>query len=84
MNARNPAQLIPGWVKLAAALILLVGLLLGGILAVAPAIPVQALNAAPQITAPRTPLSSGVNGTLASFTALFPEFYTVDLPVLMK
>lgn len=82
MNARNPVQLIPGWVKLAAALILLAGLLLGGILA--PAIPVQALNAAPQITAPRGPLTRGVNGTLASFTALFPEFYTVNIPVLMK
>ena len=82
MSARKAVQHINGWVKLAAALILLVGLLLGGILAAPTAFPVQALNAQPQVTAPRGPLSSGVNGTLASFTALIPQIYTINLPII--
>jgi hypothetical protein len=83
MSTGKMVQRIPGWVKLAATLILLAGLLLGGILAAPPA-PVQALNASPQITAPHGPASSGVNGTLASFTALFPQIFTVNLPFVTR
>jgi hypothetical protein len=83
MSTGKKVQLIPGWVKLAAALILLAGLLLGGILA-APAAPVQALNALPQITAPHAPASSSVNGTLASFTALFPQIFTTNFPYVAR
>ncbi len=83
MSAGKAVQHFPGWVKLAATLILLSGLLLGGILA-APAVSVQALNAQPQAIAPHIPASSGVNGTLASFTALIPQVYTVNLPFLTR
>ncbi len=84
MSAGKAVLHIPGWVKLAAALILLAGLLLGGILAAPNVTPAQALNAPPQITAPRSPVSSGVNGTLASFTALIPQIYFSNLPLVVR
>jgi hypothetical protein len=83
MNTGKTGHHISGWVKLAATLILLSGLLLGGILAT-PAVSVQALNAQLQLTAPHSPASIGVNGTLASFTALFPQFYIINLPFLVR
>jgi uncharacterized membrane protein len=83
MSSGKKVQRIPGWAKLAATLILLAGLLLGGILT-APNASVQALNAPPQVTAPHSPASSGVDGTLASFTALFPQIFTVNLPFLVR
>ena len=83
MNAGKEIPSIPGWVKLAAALILLASLLLGGILAAPFPVPVQALNF-PQIDAPHVSTSSGVNGTLASFTALIPEIFTVRLPFVER
>jgi hypothetical protein len=84
MSAGKAVQHMRGWVKLAAALILLAGLLLGGILAVPAAVPVQALNAPPQLIAPQGPASEGINGTLASFTALIPEIFTTNLPIIMR
>jgi hypothetical protein len=83
MNSGKKVQHIPSWVKLAATLILLAGLLLGGILA-APNAPVRAFNAQPQITAPHGPAAKGVNGTLASFTALFPQTFTVNFPFVVR
>ena len=75
---------IPGWAKLAAVLILLVSLLLGGILAPAPA-PVQALNMQLQVTSPLSSSSTiGVNGTLASFTALIPLSYLNYMPLISR
>ena len=84
MNAREKSPHIPGWVKVTAALILLTGLLLGGILAAPGVHPVQALNAFPQINAPQSAASAGVNGTLASFTALIPQFFSNYLPFMAK
>jgi hypothetical protein len=84
MNAPNAVQHIPGPVKLAAALILLAGLLLGGILAAPAPAPVQALNAPPQVTAPLNPTSTAVNGTLASFTALIPQFFSSYMPLVSR
>jgi hypothetical protein len=83
MNAGKEIPSIPGWVKVAAVLILLASLLLGGILAAPFPVTVQALNF-PQIDAPHVSTSSGVNGTLASFTALIPEFFTVHLPIVER
>jgi len=83
MNAGKEIPSLPGWVKVAAALILLVSLLLGGILAAPAPIPVQALNF-PQIEAPHVSTSSGVNGTLASFTALIPEMFTIRVPIVER
>jgi hypothetical protein len=84
MNAGKAIQHTSGWVKLAGALILLVGFLLGGILSTPPAAPVQALNPPSQVAAPLGAISNGVKGTLASFTALIPEFYATDLPLVIK
>ncbi len=84
MSAGKSVPHIHGWVKLAAALILLTGLLLGGILAAPGVSRVQALNPLPQITAPRSLTSSGVNGTLASFTALIPQIYAINLPFVAR
>jgi len=83
MNAGKEVPSIPGWVKMAAVLILLASLLLGGILAAPSPVSVQALNF-PQIDAPHVSTSSGANGTLASFTALIPEFFTVRLPIVER
>ena len=83
MNAGKEVPSIPGWIKVAAALILLACLLLGGILAAPSPVPVQALNF-PQIEAPHASTSSGVTGTLASFTALIPEIFTVRLPFVER
>ncbi len=83
MNAKKEVPSIPDWVKVAAVLILLVSLLLGGILAAPSPAPVQALNF-PQIDAPHVSTSSGANGTLASFTALIPEIFTVRLPIVER
>jgi hypothetical protein len=80
----NATPLISGWMKVTAALILLAGLLLGGILAAPGIHPVQALNTFPQISAPHSTNSTGVNGTLASFTALIPELFPNYLPFLSK
>ncbi len=83
MNAGKEVPYIPGWVKAAAVLILLASLLLGGILAAPSPVSVQALNF-PQTDAPQVSTSSGVNGTLASFTALIPEIFTVRLPIVER
>jgi hypothetical protein len=79
MNAGKEVPNIPRWVKAAAVLILLASLLLGGILAAPSPLSVQALNF-PQTDAPHVSTSSGANGTLASFTALIPEIFTLQLP----
>ena len=84
MNDRKESPHIPGWVKVSAALILLAGLLLGGILAGPGGHPVQALDAFPQISAPQSAASTGVNGTLASFTAMIPEVFSNYLPLVAK
>ena len=83
MNTGKELSFIPRWVKAAAVLILLASLLLGGILAAPSPIPVQALNF-PQIDAPHVSTSSGMNGTLASFTALIPEIFMVRLPIVER
>jgi hypothetical protein len=84
MNAREESPHIPGWVKVTAALILLAGLLLGGILAAPGVHPVQALDAFPQVSAPQGATSTGINGTLASFTAMIPEVFPIYLPLVTK
>ncbi len=85
MKANRAVHLIPGWAKLAAVLILLVSLLLGGILGTPSPGAVLALNTPLQVTAPRALSSSiGVNGTLASFTALISPYYLSFFPHLSK
>jgi len=84
MNASIKSPHIPGWVKVTAALIVLTGLLLGGILAAPVVKPVQAQYAFPQIRAPQSPTSTGVNGTLASFTALIPQSFSSFFPYMAK
>ena len=84
MNARSEIPHIPGWVKLVAALILLAGLLLGGALSNPAVLPVQAFNPAGQIAAPGSPSLGSVDGTLASFTALIPQFTMTYLPFLVR
>ena len=70
-------------VSVVVALLLVAGLLLTSVL-LPPlgAPPVHALNA-PSGAAPLAPSASGVNGTLASFTALIPEMLTVNLPIIV-
>jgi hypothetical protein len=84
MNARKAAPLTSGWVKLAAALILLAGMLLGGILAAPEPLSVQAINAPSQADVSREAISNGVKGTLASFTALIPQNFMTNLPFLTR
>ena len=68
---------------LAVALLLVEGLFLASVLLPPIATPVHALNA-PSTTAPQAPNPKGVNGTLASFTALIPELMTVYLPSVLR
>jgi hypothetical protein len=69
-------------VVIAVALLLAAGLLLTSVLLPPLAAPAHALNA-PSVAAPQAPGSNGVNGTLASFAALFPEIVTVNLPIIV-
>lgn len=39
---------------------------------------------APEAIASQASLSNGVKGTIASFAALFPNFVTVNLPIIMR
>jgi hypothetical protein len=68
---------------IAVALLLVVGLLLASVILPPLTTPVHALNA-PPAAASQAPSSDGVNGTLASFTALIPEIATVYLPSLVR
>jgi hypothetical protein len=67
--------------SLAITLLLVAGLFMASVLLPPLAAPVHALNA-PPAAASQAPSSNGVNGTLASFTALYPVIVSVYLPVL--
>ena len=82
LNSRPGRGLNRTLVFIAVALLLATGLLLTSVLLPPLAAPAHALNAPPPV-APQAPSSSGVNGTLASFTALFPEIVTVNLPIIV-
>ena len=73
---RNPA-VIAGAVLLAA------GLLMVSVFLPPLSTPVHALNA-PPAAAVQAPNSTGVNGTLASFTALFPQMLSVYVPFITR
>ena len=59
------------------------GLLLASVLLPPLDAPVHVLNA-PSAAASQAPNSKGVTGTLASFTALFPEMVAVYLPTIVR
>ena len=69
-------------VSIAAALLLVMGLLLARVLLGPLDAPVHALN--PPSAAASQTLSKGVAGTLASFTALFQETVLVYLPAVER
>ncbi len=77
---RNPKRMLA---FIAVALLLVAGLFLASVLIPPLPVPVHALNA-PSEVAPHAPSSKGVNGTLASFTALFPQTVTVSLPYIAR
>jgi hypothetical protein len=58
-------------ILLAVALLLVAGLLLASV-------------ALPPLAASQAPDSKGINGTLASFTALYPNIVTVSLPFILR
>ena len=64
-------------------LLLVVGLFLASVLLPPLDAPVHMLNA-PSAAASQASSSKGVTGTLASFTALFPEMVTVYLPTIVR
>ena len=69
--------------SIAVALLLIVGLFLAGVLLPPVDTPAHALNA-PSAAASKAPSSQGVTGTLASFTALFPDVVTVYIPTIER
>lgn len=69
-------------VSVAVALLLVAGLFLTSVFLSPLGVPVHALNA-PSAAASRAPSSSGVTGTLASFTALIPEMVWINLPIIV-
>jgi hypothetical protein len=70
-------------ILLAVALLLVAGLLLASVALPPLAAPVHALHA-PAAAASQAPDSKGINGTLASFTALYPNIVTVSLPFILR
>ena len=68
---------------MALALVLVAGLFLTSVLLPPLNTPVHALNAPPAATL-QAPKADGVNGTLASFTALIPELAAVHLPLIVR
>jgi hypothetical protein len=66
----------------AVVLLLVTGLLLASVVLPPLAAPVHALHA-PPTAASLAPNSKGINGTLASFTALYPNIVTVSIPLLL-
>jgi hypothetical protein len=80
----RPARNLKGiLVSVTMALLLVAGLFLAGVILPPLSAPVQALNAPPAATS-QAPQSSGVNGTLASFTALYPEILSVYIPLIVR
>ena len=81
--APRPGRNLKGLlVSIAMALLLVMGLLLASVLLPPLDAPVHVLNA-PPAAASQAP-SKGVSGTLASFTALFPETVMVYLPTVER
>jgi hypothetical protein len=76
--------------KIAVALLLVVGLYLLGIILTPPTPRVQAVYTMPNDSNPPAPQPENISGggafsgTLASFTALIPEFTVVNLPLIGK
>ena len=66
---------------LALVLLLVAGLFLSSVILPPLAPPVHALNA-PALAASQPPTPPGVDGTIASFAALFPDFLPVYLPAI--
>jgi hypothetical protein len=71
------------WAMIAVALLLAAGLFIASVFLPPFSTPVQALNA-PSAAASQAPNSAGVNGTLASFTALFPQMMPVYVPIITR
>jgi hypothetical protein len=84
MSARGSIR-SPKWMlaSLGAALLLAVGLFMASVVLPPMTSPVQALNA-PAAATLQAPKDNGVNGTLASFTALIPELAAVHLPIIVR
>ena len=87
MNTRRgvhrPGRSLKGMLAFTAVvLLLLVGLFLASVVLTPLSAPVHALYP-PSVAASQAPSDQGVNGTLASFTALFPELQSVYIPLLV-
>jgi hypothetical protein len=83
MKSRELAMMGPA-LRLVATLLLVAGLLLASVLL--PPVgtaPVHVLNA-PAAGASQASSAQGVNGTIASFAALFPNTVAVYLPVVVR
>jgi hypothetical protein len=79
----RPGRKLKGMLAfMAMTLLLVVGLFMASVLLPPLASPVHALNP-PSAAASQAPSSTGVNGTLASFTALFPETLSLYIPIIV-
>ena len=76
--------LLRGGMRLAAVLLLVAGLFLLGILLSPSPAPVQALNPPVPILTPSVPPTTGMKGTVASFSALMIQVPTINLPLIMR
>jgi hypothetical protein len=88
MRTRLIARRSPGSLKwrlasVAAALLLAAGLFMASVFLPSQAAPAHVLNP-PAASAALAPQDDGVNGTLASFTALIPEMATIHLPIITR
>jgi hypothetical protein len=71
------------WMLASLALLLVAALFMASVVLPPMAAPVQALNA-PALVTLQAPKDDGVNGTLASFTALIPELAAIHLPMIVR
>jgi hypothetical protein len=80
----RPKRSLKGRLAYTAVVLLLVaGLFLASVVLPPLSAPAHSLNA-PLAAASQAPNSKGINGTLASFTALYPNIVTVSLPFILR
>jgi hypothetical protein len=90
MSTRLQSRLYQSGVRIGLVVLVVVGSFLLEILVTPPPPAVQAVFVQPivsiQVTSPPSAITGGggVNGTLASFTALIPEIAPVYIPVVVK
>ena len=81
----RPSRKSARWMlaSLALALLLAAGLFMASVVLPPLDTPVHVMNP-PAASAAQAPQEDGVNGTLASFTALIPELAAINLPFIVR